>query len=529
MKSVKVNREETGLFSEQQVKMVYDQDFYADFINTAFDIEAFESQIAMKRNSFSLGQREVLKNALNSQYRTVSKTESVDDNIQSLSNPNTFTITTGHQLSLFTGPLYFIVKILHVIKMCEELNSKYPSNHFVPVYWMATEDHDFEEIQSCNLFNQKITWETEQKGPVGRFDLDVLGEVRVELEHLFANHPNSEVTKCIDALNGKNYADAMRSLVNHLFSNRGLVIIDGDDKDLKQTFVPTMKKEVKEQFSFNAVSKTNSFLASTGARLQVNSREINLFYIEKGIRERIIPEGDKFMIKNIGVHTEETLMELMDCHPEKFSPNVILRPVYQETVLPNLTYVGGAGEVSYWLQLKGVFDELKLTYPLVQVRNSVIWMDKGITGKLNKFGFSIDDVFRDTDAWKKEFVRKNSGNDLDFSNLDSQLHDFKITLKSTILTVDESKDQFVNAEIAKLEKQVEGIKAKATKMYKGKHDSVMKSIDQIKSKLFPNNGLQERSVNFFQFCSDGEVSSHLNDLYEALDPFEKDLIVLLDD
>lgn len=529
MKSVKVNREEAGLFSEQQIKMVYKQEFYEDFINQPFDIEAFESQMKIKGGSFSKEQRLLLQDALKLQYGQMVISESVNDNIHALSNSNTFTVTTGHQLSLFTGPLYFIVKILHVIKMCEGLKAKYPNNHFVPVYWMATEDHDFEEIQSASLFKKKITWETEQKGPVGRFSLDGLGEVRLQLEELFSNHSDSEVIKAIDSFYGENYAAAMRNLVNHLFADRGLVIIDGDDKALKQSFVPTMKKEVKEQFSFNAVSDTNSLLAFKGAKLQVTPREINLFYIENGVRERIIQEGDKFFIKDIGVHTEETLIDLMDCHPEKFSPNVILRPAYQETILPNLTYVGGAGEISYWLQLKGVFDELKLTYPLIQVRNSVIWLDKPTIGKMDKFGFSTNDIFKDADVWKKEYVQNNSGDDLNFSNLDSQLHDFKITLKSTILTVDQSKEQFANAEIAKLEKQIEAIKAKATKMSKSKHDSVMNFIDQLKSKIFPNNGLQERSVNFFQFCADGKVSSHLSDLYEALDPFEKDLIVLLDD
>ena len=529
MKSIKINRKESGLFSEQQINMVYNQDYYADFINRSIDLEAFESQISEKKASFSMESRTVLHDALKSQYRAVEMAQNVKDNVESLMDPNTFTITTGHQLSLFTGPLYFIVKILHVIKMCDELKAKYPNNNFVPVYWMATEDHDFEEIQSCNLFNQKVTWETEQKGPVGLFDLDGFEDVVSKLKEMFANHEDSEVAKTIDSLTGENYADVMRSLVNGLFADKGLVIIDGDDKALKQSFAPVMKREIQDQFSYAAVHETNSKLTAIGGKLQITSREVNLFYIEKGTRERIIPEGDKFTIKDIGVHTEETLLELLESHPERFSPNVILRPVYQELILPNLTYVGGAGEISYWLQLKGVFDALKLTYPLIQVRNSVIWLDKGVTGKLNKFDLELEDIFKDADVLKKEFIKKHGGEELNFSKLDAQLKELSDELLSTVLNVDSSKEQFANTEIAKLTKQIESVKEKAIKMSKGKHEQAMKSIDQIKSKLFPNNGLQERSVNFFQFCADGQVSLHLNDLYDALNPFGKDLILLIDE
>ncbi|MFT6982029.1 MAG: hypothetical protein ACJAUD_000796 [Crocinitomicaceae bacterium] len=206
---------------------------------------------------------------------------------------------------------------------------------------------------------------------------------------------------------------------------------------------------------------------------------------------------------------------------------MILRPVYQEVILPNLAYIGGAGEISYWLQLKGVFDALQLPYPLIQVRNSVIWLDNALVGKLEKFEFEVTDIFKDLDAWKKEFVQDNAGDELDFTLLDEQLKALTDTLKNTILGLDLSKGQFADAEIAKLSKQIDGVKSKAIKMSKGKHEQVMKAMDQIKSKLFPNNGLQERSVNFFQFCADGKVSAHVNDLYTMLDPFEKDLILLL--
>ncbi len=527
MKSMKINRKESGLFSEQQIKMVYEQEFYSDFINTPFGIDAFEDQIKLKGESFDNESRKVLKSALTEQNSGLNLSEASQMNLDALVDENTFTITTGHQLSLFTGPLYFVVKILHVIKMCEILKARHPNKNFVPVYWMATEDHDFEEIQSCNLFNQKITWESDQKGPVGRFDVDGFEEVREKLSDLFSNHPDSEVSKMIDSYRGENFTEMTRNLVNEIFADKGLLIVDGDDRSLKSSFVPVMVKEIEEQFSFKQVSATNKELEKVGAKIQVTSREINLFYIEKGIRQRVEMVDGKFIIEGIGEYSQEAIIEQIHANPERFSPNVILRPVYQEVILPNLAYIGGAGEISYWLQLKGVFDALQLTYPLIQVRNSVIWLDSAIIGKLEKFEFAVTDIFKDLDAWKKEFVQNNAGDELDFTLLDEQLKALTDSLKNTILGIDQSKGQFADAEIAKLSKQIDGVKSKAIKMSKGKHEQVMKAMDQIKSKLFPNNGLQERSVNFFQFCADGKVSAHVDDLYYTLDPFAEDLILLI--
>ncbi|NRA12649.1 MAG: bacillithiol biosynthesis cysteine-adding enzyme BshC [Crocinitomicaceae bacterium] len=524
---MRINRKESGLFSEQQIKMVYEQDFYSDFINEPFAIEAFENQMNLKQESFSNDSRKLLQKALLAQNSESKLCDASQANLNSLSDENTFTITTGHQLSLFTGPLFFVVKILHVIKMCNELQAKHPNKKFIPVYWMATEDHDFEEIQSCNLFNQKITWESDQKGPVGRFDVDDFEEVREKLNGLFSNHEDSEMSKVLASYKGKNFAEMTRNLVNEIFGDKGLIIIDGDDSALKESFVPVMIKEIEEQFSFNAVSVADKELETKGAKLQVTSREINLFYIEKGIRQRVELIDGKFIVQGVGEYSQYSIIEEIKNNPKRFSPNVILRPVYQEWILPNLAYVGGAGEISYWLQLKGIFDTLQLPYPLIQVRNSIVWLDTAVMGKLEKFDFSVTDIFKDIDAWKKEYVQNNAGDELDFTNLDKQLKSLTDELKKIILGVDQSKEQFADAEITKLAKQVEGVKSKAVKMSKGKHEQVMKSMDQIKSKVFPNNGLQERSVNFFQFCADGKVSPHINDLYNTLDPFEKDLIILL--
>lgn len=523
----KLHRSETNLFNQQQLDLVYNQDKFKSFINRPFELNNFGAQIKEKQNEFTKEQRVTLVNQLKNQYGENFRSTQLNENIELLLDENTFTITTGHQLSLFTGPLYFIVKILHVIKMCKELKDAQPKQNFVPVYWLASEDHDFEEIQSMNIFNQQLKWNSAQEGPVGRFSLDEqFEEVKQQFSAFFSSAEVDEINKVVKSYVGKDFTSATRGLVHHFFNKFGLVIIDGDDVSLKESFSPIIEKELTEQFSFKAITETNTQLEKAGVKLQVNAREINLFYIDKGIRTRIIKEGEYFRIDGVGTYTLSEILELLNKSPECFSPNAIFRPLYQESILPNLCYVGGGGEISYWLQLKNIFETAGVIYPLVQVRNSVMWIDGGTSKKMDKQGLSIDDLFKSEDLLKKEFIETNESEALNFENLDSTSESLTNELNQMILNVEPGLQQYSNAEIAKLNKQIEGVKNKLIKTSKSKHSGAMKNIELIKSKLFPNNGLQERHANFFGFCADGKVTLRLDMLYAALDPFEKDLIVL---
>lgn len=524
MQHLTFTRGESGWFSEQHLRLVYDQQSFDTYINEPFSKEALIRQVERKSAQFSTDARQKLVQALQHQYAELEIGEASQKNLEALKDENTFTITTGHQLSLFTGPLYFVIKILHVIKMCDQLNEEYPDYNFVPVYWMATEDHDFEEIQSCSIFNRKITWESEQKGPVGLFDLDGLNTVKTALHELFKNNPDGEVHALIDAMDGSNYTAAMRNLVHAMFGQRGLLILDGDDPILKAAFAPVFRKELETSFAQPAVQATNEALVKDGGKEQVMAREINLFYNEKGLRERIQRDSDGLFAEGKGRLDVENLLS----DPQKISPNVILRPLYQEFILPNLAYVGGVGEISYWLQLKGVFEAADVVYPLIQVRNSVVWLDRGTNNKLEKIQAGPESVFKGEDAWKKEYVQENAGDDLDMTGVDQALKSLKEEVSSLILGIDTSKEQFVKAELARVEKQIDGMKDKAVKFSKGQHDQAMKAIEFVKARINPNGGLQERSVNFFQFCNTGEVQPVIAELYEGLQPFEGDLVFLVE-
>ena len=303
-------------------------------------IENFKEQIQEKSNNFPFETRAILAEALEKQYENVEISEKTASNIQLLKVENTLTITTGHQLNLFTGPLYFLYKIVSTINLCKELKSKFPEHNFVPMYWMATEDHDFEEINYFNFKDKKIRWNKKSTGPVGRLSTEGLDKVFELFSTEFGISENAKYLKNLfdnSYLKQQNLADATRFLANELFKNEGLVIIDGDDKELKKLFIPYAKKELLTQISHQKVTETIRTI--TDYPIQVKPREINLFYIEDQLRERIILENGIYKINNTDLHFSETeLLFELENHPEKFSPNVILRPLYQEIILPNFIW-----------------------------------------------------------------------------------------------------------------------------------------------------------------------------------------------
>jgi bacillithiol biosynthesis cysteine-adding enzyme BshC len=524
MQKSKINRVETGLFSGISNRLSYHQNTLEKYIQQPFSKEAFEKQMNLKKENYSSQNRLDLYDAIKLQYSEIEISESVKSNIELLKSENTYTITTGHQLSIFTGPIYFIYKILHVIKLTKELKETYPESNFVPVFWLASEDHDFEEIQSVTLFNKSLKWETEQKGPVGRFDFESFTDVIEEFKELFKLE-DSEVKKLLEKYNGLTLGKASFSFVNELFKDFGLVQVDGDNVLLKKQFSSIMKSELETSFSFQAVQETNNKLSKEEIKLQVHPREINLFYIEQNFRERIQLKGLDFLIEGKGEFSKEELLKELESYPEKFSPNVILRPLYQETVLPNLCYLGGGGEMSYWLQLKGVFDAAKIVYPLIQVRNSLLFIDAGSEKKMSNLGLTYSELFKSSNDLKKQFVLKNSSQELDFFGLEKLVRDFDAQLKELAKNLNLGLESYAEAEITRFSKQVEGIEQKMIKAEKSKHEQSLNQIDHLKEKLFPGNGVQERSLNFFQLCTDGQVYSHLNDIYNVIDPFGNDLII----
>ena len=501
MKVAHIPFQKTGYFSKIVCDYLDKKDQLSGFYENFPDLEGFKKQIKLK-SKFEANKREVLVKSLQNQYNSLETTDITTANIKSLITENTFTITTGHQLNIFTGPLYFLYKIVSTLNLTKQLKLEFPSYNFVPVYWMATEDHDFEEINYFNLNGQKIKWNRESEGAVGRLKTDGFEEVFNEFSSLIGNSKDANYLKELFKnayLETSNLTEATRYLVNELFGKYGLVIIDGDDIQLKGQFAPIVKDELLNNTSYKEVIKTNEEL-NKNYKIQVNPREINLFYLTDNLRERIVLKDNKYLINNtkLSFSESEVIDELND-FPERFSPNVIMRPLYQETILPNLGYIGGGGELAYWFQLKNYFDKVNAVFPILLLRNSVLLASTRQLEKLKKLNISLEEIFCKQGMLIDKKVKETSEINIDFSSQRTFLTQQFDVLENVATKTDAS---FIGAVKAQKKKQLKGLDNLEKRLLKAEKRKLVDEVNRMKivqDELFPKNSLEERTRNFSEF------------------------------
>ncbi len=500
------------------------------FYKYKVDIDSFAQ--VMEDKAKDKIDRPLLVETLNTQYTGLPQSDQLKTNIQSLADSNTFTVTTAHQPSLFTGPLYYIYKIISTINLAKNLKAKYPQNHFVPVFVTGGEDHDFEEVQTVHIFNKTLTWESGEKGSVGAMKTKSLEPVLAELKEILGEGTNEQ--KIYDLLHrayteNEIYSAGTIQMVNEIFMEDGLVVLNMNHPKLKAAFAEIIKKEVIEQPSMALVETTSQSLNHLGFKQQATPREINFFYLRDQIRERLVFEDGQYKVLNTDFSfTETEMIAEIENHPEHFSPNVVMRPLYQECILPNLAYIGGGGELAYWLERKSQFEHFKLNYPMLIRRNSVMWLDKGGLKKLNKLNLSVEDIFTETESLIKLFIQKVATSTLSLENEKKQLSELFESIAQKASKIDTTLSKTVLAEGAKQAKSLGHLESKIIRTEKQKHEVSINQIRGLKEKLFPKNGLQERKDNFISYyVKYGD--RFIETLKANLDPLDKGFLVIVDE
>ncbi|HVA98020.1 MAG TPA: bacillithiol biosynthesis cysteine-adding enzyme BshC [Bacteroidia bacterium] len=494
------------------------------------DINSFKQAIEDKKAEKI--DRTILADVLKNQNKSFeNKFPLVFKNIESLKNENTFTVCTGHQLCLFTGPLYFIYKIISTINLAENLKNKFLTNHFVPIYWMASEDHDFEEINHIHFFGKTIKWENAENvgTSVGNIKTDSLTEFFNELKTIVGKNENATYLMQLftDAyLKNNNLAEATRYLVNELFGKYGLLVLDGSDKQLKKIFSEIVEDDILHQTNFKLVNNTIEKLAQNNISAPVHPREINSFYITEKVRGRIIFENGKYQIQHTDIiFSEKEILEELKNYPEKFSPNVVLRCLYQEKILPNLAYVGGQGEISYWLQYKEMFDHHHINFPILLLRNSVLWLDAANAEKIKNLAVPIENLFLEEEDLVKDFVKNNSEMNLSLESEISQLKKLFLELSEKAAQTDTTLKPMVEAELQKNIHGLKNIENRILKAEKQKQEVAINRLRKIKKNIFPETKMQERYDNFIPFyLKNGQ--HFISILKEKLNPFDFRLLVI---
>jgi len=522
--------QETGYFSALICDYLEEKEGLKPFYNRFPHLENFEEQLLEKAASYH-GDRAVLVEALHRQYANSKISEATGEKIDALASKNTYTVVTGHQLNLFTGPLYFLYKIISTINLTEELKENYPNYEFVPVYWMATEDHDFDEINYFNFKGKKVQWNKTANGAVGRLSTDGLEAI---LEVVTAQFGNTDFALKLTTLfkeaylGHTNLTDATRYLANALFGNYGLVILDGDDPALKQSLVPYMHKDIFEQQAYKEVSVSINELSklSESYKIQVNPREINYFYLKDRFRERILEKKGMFLINNTDIQfSREELVKEMEQHPERFSPNVIARPLYQEVLLPNLCYIGGGGELAYWLELKSYFERLNVTFPMLLLRNSALVITSKQQEKCKKLGVSETDIFLEQNTLINKKIREISNISIDFSPQKKTLDKQFEALYELTMETDKSFLGAVKAQEIKQKKGLDHLEKRLLKAQKRKLKDHVVRLTNLQNELFPNRLLQERQLNFSELYLEHGPNLIAN-LKEGLQPLVHQFSIL---
>ena len=310
-----------------------------------------------------------------------------------------------------------------------------------------------------------------------------------------------------------------------MFKEYGLIIIDGDDSELKQLFNPIVKNELENKTSFKAVSKTIKELEEH-YKIQVNPREINLFYLGDSYRERILYEDGLYKVNNTEItFTKADILKEVEDNPKAFSPNVIMRPLYQEVILPNLCYLGGGGEMAYWLELKDYFEEVNIPFPILLLRNSVQVVSEKQVKKLKKLNISLEEMFLNQNDLLSKKVIENSALDLDFKEKIQNLKTQFLELKEVAKQTDVSFENAVNAQERKQIKGLENLQKRLLKAEKKRQKDLVERIIELQNKILPNQSLEERQRNFSEYYLE-YGPSFITALKGALKPLQLEFTVL---
>lgn len=523
---------QTGYFSSLVIDYLAQRTELQPLYHYAATLDNLGKSAADVVQSFNPAQRTALHAALTEQYASLPQSEAVAQHLAALQQTHTVCVTTAHQPCLFLGPLFLVYKIASTIHLCRQLSATYPQYRFVPVYCMGSEDHDFDEINHAHFFGQTLTWQQPDRGAVGRLSTQNIASVLEQLYPLLTNSPHAaELQTALDTAYRQHstLAQATQYLVNFLFGKYGLLTLNPDQAQLKSLFAPALQAELQHQRSHTLAAATNQYISQIGYTPQAFSRPINLFYHSLQQRQRLLTDAEiaqtntPYLLPN----TEQALT-LAQQHPERFSPNVMLRPSYQQTILPNIAYLGGGGEIAYWLQQKEIITANNAHYPVLLLRNSVLQVDANSYQKWQKLGLNIDDLFRNTQKLCVEYVSKHSPNKL---NLYPQTQAIQAAFEQILqqaLLIDPTLQSSVLAEATKTSKSVETLSQKILRAEKRKYETATNQIQSVKERLFPQQQLQERHDNFIPYYL-RYGSQFIDTLVQYLNPLDTRFLVLVDE
>ncbi len=440
-------------------------------------------------------------------------------NIDLLGNENTVAVVTGQQVGICSGPLYTIYKTVTAIKLAEQLSAQFPDYNFVPVFWVENEDHDFEEINKINVLNPAGDIQTieylfggkpfeKNPGPVGSIVIDNF--IDNFFDRLQTQLQDSEFKLPLLAAlrgyyrQGASLGAAFVGVMNHLFEDAGLVFLDPGNVELKKILKPVFQREIA------GMSKTSQMVIDTSAGLeehyhaQIKAKSINLFMLHKGGRYLIEPRENDYSLKGTRqFFSKEELNGIVENSPELISPNVVLRPICQDAILPTIAYVGGPSEIAYFGQLKSVYEFFDVQMPVVYPRASVTVVEEKVKNILEKFQVDFTEIWSDIDPLLIRIAEQVSEVKVDalFDLLHRRIHEAVAESRFGIQQIDSTLSGAIDSTLSRIESQLNVLKEKTQSAQQRRQDVTIKQIQKVAANIFPKSNFQEREFNVVYYMN----------------------------
>lgn len=513
-------------FSKLFADYIYDFPRVKHFYNSDFhSLDSIPELVESSRKRAD--HREALAEILLEQNKLFGCSEKTFGNIDLLRRENTFCVVTGQQVGILGGPLYTVYKIFSALKLVAALNEKFPQFKFIPVFWLEGEDHDFEEANHITLLDHdnnpaRLEYLVDGKpldrnvGAVGELTFDV--QIDRLLERVAQTLPGTEFrTSLLETVrraysSGQTFNQSFVRWVVQLLTNAasahemdtGLVFVSANEKRIKRMLSPIFMKELNEFPRTSRQIIDQSAILEKEYHAQIKPRAINLFLFHKGGRYLIEPRENDFSLKGTRhFPTRDELLSIAEQTPELLSPNVVLRTICQDSLLPTVVYVAGPSEIAYFAQLKPVYEYYGVAMPMIYPRASATIVEQKIHSMLEKYQLDVVDLFGNPEKLRTRVVEQLSEVNLDELTAQgaSRVHEALSEMRFGLTHIDPTLSGVLETTQSKIDSQFHILHEKAKAAQRRKHDIVLKQIEKGFHNIYPNGNFQERELNILHFMN----------------------------
>lgn len=504
------------------------QNLFLDYLQEFDNVEKFYKRNFREQEAYeslfkTLSEKErphraKLTDIIRAQYADNKISKQTQSNIEALYSQKTIAVVTGQQLGLFGGPLYTFYKSITAIKLCSYLKEKYDQYHFVPVFWLEGDDHDFDEVRSTNILNNEnqvalLKYDDGQleeinRGGIGglKFNQNIETVVNELISYLRESEFKPSLVEMIKTAYqpGKTFLESFRELMIKLFDEYGLIVFNPIDPEVKRLLVPIFEQEITNYRDQTGYLVERSAELEEIYHAQVKVKAINLFYVDDNERLLIEPVENDYRLKGKRKRfTREDILAQLNFSPERFSPNVLLRPICQDYLLPTAFYVGGPGEISYFAQVTPMYDIYNITQPFIYPRASATIVERSVKGILDKQQLSYVDLYTTEDELISKIVAANGDINLDklYGGLSDSIGEIFDSLNGKLSAIDKTLLDLSAKSKQRVEQTFDYMKTKTIEAEKRRHESAIRQITRARNVLYPNDNLQERELNLIYFLN----------------------------